>query len=47
MVFHVYLHSTASVDQFPTNIGGKFQNSPQTEISLEGEWEVGLSLIIC
>ena len=46
--FHVYLHSTASTDLYPSNVGGKFNNTPQKPILLEGDdWQVGISSIIC
>ena len=35
------------MDQFPNNIGGRFTNTHQHPIILEGKWEVGLSSIIC
>ena len=45
--FHYYATSTASIDLYPDNVGGKFKNNIANPIQLEGEWEVGLNSITC
>ena len=45
--FHYYVTSTASIDLYPDNTGGKFKNNIATPLNLEGEWEVGLHSITC
>ena len=44
----MYIHSNGCLNTFPANTGGRFSNSLQNPLILEGgNWEVGLSSIIC
>ena len=45
--FHMYVTSDGSMDLFPENVGGKFSNTLQNPLTLHGDWEVGISSVIC